>query len=102
MMLKTNQDKKNMVAPSSPLDEHYIFTRVTGNISKHICPMLACWETNVYIKGWASTDSTLRNHMQTHHIDLVDMMSDYLLFLGLKACIDYTKLCTMCNGDTER
>lgn len=30
--------------------------------------------------------------MQTHHMDLVDLMNDYLLFLGLKAC----------NGDAER
>ncbi len=29
-------------------------------------------------------------------------MNDYLLFSSLKVCIDYTKLYTPCNGDTER
>jgi hypothetical protein len=40
--------------------------------------------------------------VQTHHMALVDLMSDYLLFSGLKACIDCTKLYTPCIGDTER
>ncbi|CAK9237659.1 unnamed protein product [Sphagnum troendelagicum] len=35
-------------------------------------------------------------------MDLVDLMSDYPFFLGLKACIDCTKLYTLCNGDAER
>ncbi|CAK9193855.1 unnamed protein product [Sphagnum troendelagicum] len=35
-------------------------------------------------------------------MDLVDLMSNYLLFSGLKACIDCTKLYTPCNDDTER
>jgi hypothetical protein len=90
-----------MAAPSSPPDEHYIFTRVIGNTTKHVCPSLACGETNAYIKGWASTGSTLRSHVQMHHMDLVDLMSDYLLFSGLKACFDCTKLYTLCNGDVE-
>ncbi len=63
---------------------------------------MACRETNAYIKGWVSTGNTLRSHVQTHHMDLVDLMSHYLLFLGLKACIDCTKLYTPCNGDAER
>jgi hypothetical protein len=29
-------------------------------------------------------------------------MSNYLLFSGLKVCIDCTKLYTPCNGDAER
>jgi hypothetical protein len=85
-----------------PLDEHYIFSRVIGNTTKHVYLTLACRETNAYIKGWASTGNTLRSHVQTHHMDLVDLMSNYLLFSGLKACIDYTKLYTPCNDDTER
>jgi hypothetical protein len=60
---------------------------------------MACRETNAYIKGWALTGNTLRCHVQMHHMDLVDLMSDYLLFSGLKACIDCTKLYTPCNGD---
>jgi hypothetical protein len=40
--------------------------------------------------------------MQMHHMDMVNLMSDYLLFLGLKACIVYTKLYTPGNGDVER
>ncbi len=48
-----------------------------------------------------STDSTLRSHVQMHHMDLVNLMSDYLLFSGLNACIDCTKLYTPCNGDTK-
>jgi hypothetical protein len=35
-------------------------------------------------------------------MDMVDLMSDYLLFSGLKACIDCTKLYTSCNVDAER
>jgi hypothetical protein len=35
-------------------------------------------------------------------MDFVNQMSDYLLFSGLKACIDYTKLYTPCTGDAER
>jgi hypothetical protein len=35
-------------------------------------------------------------------MDLVHLMSDYLLFSGLKVCIDCTKLYTPCNGDAER
>jgi hypothetical protein len=46
----------------------------------------------MYIKGWASIGSTVRSHVQTHHMDMVDLMGDYLLFSGLKACIDCTKL----------
>ncbi|CAK9872756.1 unnamed protein product [Sphagnum jensenii] len=91
-----------MVAPSPPPDKHYIFTRVIGNTTKHVCSTLVCRETIAYIKGWASTDSTLRNHVQTHHMDMVDLMSDYLLFSGLKACIDCTKLYTPCNSDAKR
>jgi hypothetical protein len=56
---------------------------------------------NAYIKGWSSTDNTLRNHVQTHHMDLVDLMSDYLLFSGLKAYIDDTKLFTSCNSNAK-
>ncbi len=37
-----------------------------------------------------------------HHMDMVDLMGDYLLFSGLKACIDYTKLYTSGNGDAKR
>jgi hypothetical protein len=33
---------------------------------------------------------------------MVNMMNDYLLFSGLKACIDCTKLYTLGNGDVER
>jgi hypothetical protein len=85
-----------MVAlPSSPPNEHYIFTRVIGDTTKHVCPVL----TNMYIKGWALTGSTLRSHVQMHHMDPVDLMSNYLLFSGLKACIDCTKLYTSCNDD---
>jgi hypothetical protein len=90
-----------MAAAPLPPDEHYIFTRVINNTTKHVCPALVCRKTNVYIKGWASTGSTLRNHVQTHHMDLVDLMSDFLLFSGLKACIDCSKLYTPSNGDTE-
>jgi hypothetical protein len=79
-----------MAAPPPPLDKHYFFTRVIGNTTKHVCPTLACQETNAYIKEWVSTDSSLRSHVQTHHMALVDLMSDYLLFSGLKACINYT------------
>ncbi len=91
-----------MMAPPSPPDEHYIFTKVISNTSKHVCSALACREMNAYIKGWASIGNTLRSHVQTHHMDLVDLMTDYLLFSGLKACIDCTKLYTPCNGDAER
>ncbi len=35
-------------------------------------------------------------------MDMVDLMGDYLLFSGLKACIDCTKLYTPGNGDAER
>jgi hypothetical protein len=91
-----------MAAPPPPLDEHYIFTRVIDNTTKHICPTLVCRETNAYIKGWASTDNTVRSHVQMHHMDLVDLMSDFLLFSGLKACIDCFKLYTPCNGEAER
>jgi hypothetical protein len=34
-------------------------------------------------------------------MDLVDLMNNYLLFLGFKVCIDYTKLYTSCNSDAE-
>jgi hypothetical protein len=34
-------------------------------------------------------------------MDMVDLMNDYLLFSGLKACIDCTKLYTPCNGDAK-
>ncbi len=88
--------------PPPPPDEHYFFTRVIGNTTKHVCPALACRETNAYIKGWASTGSSLRSHVQTHHMALVDLMSNYLLFSGLKVCIDCTKLYTPCIGDAER
>jgi uncharacterized protein involved in tolerance to divalent cations len=90
-----------MVAPPPPSDEHYFFTRFIGNTTKHLCPTFACRETNTYIKGWALTGSTLRSHVQTHHMDMVDLMSNYLLFSSLKACIDYTKLYTPGNGDAE-
>jgi hypothetical protein len=56
----------------------------------------------VYIKGWASIGTTLRSHVQTHHMDMVDLMSDYLLFSDLKVCSDCTKLYTLGNGDAER
>ncbi|CAM6013086.1 unnamed protein product [Sphagnum balticum] len=91
-----------MAAPPPPPNEHYFFTRVIGNTTKHVCSALACRETNAYIKGWASTNSSLRSHVQTHHMALVDLMSDYLLFSGLKACIDCSKLYTPCIGDAER
>jgi hypothetical protein len=52
-----------MAAPPPPPDEHYIFTRVIGNTTKHVCSTLACWEMIAYIKGWASTDNTLRSHV---------------------------------------
>jgi hypothetical protein len=90
-----------MAAPPPPPDEHYIFTRVIGNTSKHVYPALACQETNAYIKDWALSNNTLRNHVQTHHMDLVDLMSNYLLFSGLKACINYTKLYTWCINDAK-
>jgi hypothetical protein len=32
---------------------------------------------------------------------MVDLTNDYFLFSGLKACIDCTKLYTLCNGDAE-
>jgi hypothetical protein len=91
-----------MAAPGLPPDEHYFFTRVIGNTTKHVCPALACRETNAYIKGWALTGNSLRSHMQTHHMDMVDLMGDYLLFSGLKACINCTKQYTSGNGDAER
>ncbi len=37
-----------------------------------------------------------------HHMNMVDLMSDHLLFSGLKVCIDCTKLYTSCNDDAER
>jgi hypothetical protein len=40
-----------MAAPPPPPDEHYIFTKVIDNTSKHVCLGLACREMNVYIKG---------------------------------------------------
>jgi hypothetical protein len=35
-------------------------------------------------------------------MDMVDLMGDYLLFSGLKVCIDCTKLYTLGNGDAKR
>jgi hypothetical protein len=40
--------------------------------------------------------------MQMHHMDLVNLMSDYLLFSSLKVCINCTKLYTLCIDDVER
>ncbi len=91
-----------MAVPPPPPDEHYFFSRVIGNTIKHVCPALACRETNAYMKGWVSTGSSLRSHVQTHHMVLVDLMSDYLLFSGLKACIKCTKLYTLGNGNAKR
>jgi hypothetical protein len=91
-----------MVAPPPPPNEHYIFTRVIDNTTKHICPALVCRKMNTYIKGWAWTGNTFRSHVQTHHMDLVDLMSDFFLFSGLKVCINCSKLYTPCNGDAER
>jgi hypothetical protein len=35
-------------------------------------------------------------------MDMVDLMSNYLLFSGLKACINCTKLYTSGNGEAKR
>jgi hypothetical protein len=40
-----------MAASLPPPDEHYIFIRVISNTTKHVCLMLACRKTNMYIKG---------------------------------------------------
>jgi hypothetical protein len=52
-----------MAAPPLPPGEHYFFTKVIGNTTKHVCLALACWETNAYIKGWALIGSTFRSHV---------------------------------------